>query len=207
MSKINIVDKTGNIVGEAELEEYIFDIEPNEPVVHEAVVQYLANQRQGNKSAKTRSEVRGGGKKPWRQKGTGRARAGSRTSPLWRGGGVIFAPKPRDFSKKMNKKKKNLAIRSVLSDKNQNEELTIINELDFNAPKTKDMIKVLDALDKSKALIVTDTKKDNVVLSSNNIPKVKATTVGEINVYDLLLYDDLVLTKDALDLIQEVYAK
>lgn len=207
MSKINVLDRTGNVVGEVELKEDIFDIEPNEPVVHEAVVQYLANQRQGTQSAKTRAEVRGGGRKPWRQKGTGRARAGSIRSPLFKGGGVIFAPKPRDYSKKMNKKAKNLALRSVFSDKNQNKDLRIVDVLEFEEPKTKEMIKVLEAIDAPKALIVTDTKNDNVVRSSNNIPKVKTTTVNEINVYDLLLYDTLVLTKDALEKIEEVYSK
>lgn len=207
MSKINVLDREGNIVDEIELSEEIFDIEPNEPVVHEAVVQYLANQRQGTKGAKTRSEVRGGGKKPWRQKGTGRARAGTIRSPLWRGGGIIFAPKARDYRKKMNKKAKNLALRSVFSDKNQNQDLRIVDTLEFDVPKTKEMIKILDAINAPKALIVTDQKNENVIRSSNNIPKVQTTTVNNLNVYDMLYYDTLVLTKDALKAIQEVYAK
>ncbi len=207
MSKIDVIDRTGKVVDELELNEDIFDIEPNEPVVHEAVVQYLANQRQGNKSAKTRAEVRGGGRKPWRQKGTGRARAGSNTSPLWRGGGVIFAPKPRDYSKKMNKKKKNLAIRSVFSDKNQSNELKIIDSLDLESPKTKEMVDVIKAIETPKALIVTDKVNSNLIKSTNSIPKVKTTFVGELNVYDMLKYDYLVLTKDAVDLIEEVYQK
>ncbi len=207
MSKIDILNKEGDVVGDIELNEEIFDIEPNEYVVHEAVVQYLANQRQGTKSAKTRAEVRGGGKKPWRQKGTGRARAGSIRSPLFRGGGVIFAPKPRDYRKKMNRKKKSLALRSVFSDKNQNKELRVIDVLEFEVPKTKEMIEILDNIDAPKALIVTPEKDTNVIKASNNIPKVHTTTVGEINVYDLLYYDTLVLTKDALKKIEEVYKK
>lgn len=207
MSTINILDQSGNVVGEVELKEDIFDIEPNEPVVHEAVVQYLANQRQGTQSAKSRGEVRGGGRKPWRQKGTGRARAGSIRSPLFKGGGVVFAPKPRDYSKKMNKKKKNLALRSVFSDKNQNNELKVIDQIVFEVPKTKDMIKFLEAIEAPKALIVTAENEPNTIRSSNNIPKVKTTTVNELNVYDMLLYDNLVLTKDALDKIEEVYKK
>lgn len=207
MSTINVLNKQGDVVGEVELKEDIFDITPNEPVVHEAVVQYRANQRQGTQSAKTRAEVRGGGRKPWRQKGTGRARAGSSRSPLWVGGGVVFAPKPRDYSKKMTKKAKNLAMRSVFSDKNQNGELRIIDTFDIEKPKTKEMIKILDAIKAPKALIVTPQKDEVVLLSSNNIPKVHTTTVQELNVYDMLLYDNLVLTKDALEAIQEVYAK
>lgn len=207
MSKIDLLNNEGNVIGEVELNEDIFDIEPNEPVVHEAVVQYLANQRQGTKSAKTRSEVRGGGRKPYRQKGTGRARAGSNTSPLWRGGGIVFAPKPRDFSKKMNKKAKNLAIRSVFSDKNQNSALKIIDDFKIERPRTKDMVKVLDNLDVDKALIIIPDNNKNIILSANSIPKVDTTSVGEVNVYDLLLYDTLVITKDALDAIQEVYKK
>ncbi|MGI6110383.1 MAG: 50S ribosomal protein L4, partial [Eubacteriaceae bacterium] len=182
-------------------------IEPNEPVVHQVVVAQLANKRQGTKGSKTRAEVRGGGRKPWRQKGTGRARAGTNSSPLWKGGGVVFAPKARDYSQKVNKKVRNLAMRSVFSDKVLNNELRIVDVLDFEAPKTKEMIAVLDAIEAPKALIVTPVKDETVLRSSNNIPKVQTTTVDELNVYDMLRYDCLVLTKDALDKIEEVYAK
>lgn len=207
MSKIDVLDREGNVVGDVDLDEDIFDIEPNEVVVHEAVVQYLANQRQGTRGSKTRSEVRGGGRKPWRQKGTGRARAGTSRSPLWRGGGIIFAPKARDYHKKMNRKAKNLALRSVFSDKKQNDALVVIDKLEFEEPKTKEMIKVLDAIEAPKSLIVTPIKDKNVYYSSHNIPNSKATTVEELNVYDMLYYENLVLTRDALEKIQEVYAK
>ena len=190
MPKTDIFDKQGNVVGSAELSEEIFGIEPNEPVVHQVVVAQLANKRQGTKGSKTRAEVRGGGRKPWRQKGTGRARAGTNSSPLWKGGGVVFAPKARDYSQKVNKKVRNLAMRSVFSDKVLNNEL-----------------RVLDAINAPKALIVTPVKDEFVLRSSNNIPKVHTTTVEELNVYDMLKYDCLVLTKDALDKIEEVYAK
>ncbi len=208
MPKTDILNKQGEVVGEVELSEEIFGIEPNEPVVHQVVVAQLANKRQGTKGTKTRAEVRGGGKKPWRQKGTGRARAGSNTSPVWVGGGVVFAPKARDYSKKVNKKVKNLAMRSVFSDKVLNNELRVLDALTLEAPKTKEMIAVLGAIEAPKSTLIVTPEKDEVVLrSSNNIPKVQTTTVGELNVYDMLKYDNLVLTKDALDKIEEVYKK
>ncbi len=206
MPKIDILDTKGNVVGNTELSERVFGIEPNEPVVHQVVVAQLANKRQGTKGSKTRSEVRGGGRKPWRQKGTGRARAGSSRSPLWIGGGVIFAPKSRDYSKKVNKKVKNLAMRSVFSAKTADQELRVVDAFDFAAPKTKDMVAALDALNAKNALIVTPEKDVTVYLSARNITKVQATTVSELNVYDMLKYDVLVLTKDALAKIEEVYA-
>jgi len=206
MPKIDILDTKGNVVGNTELSERVFGIEPNEPVVHQVVVAQLANKRQGTKGSKTRSEVRGGGRKPWRQKGTGRARAGSSRSPLWIGGGVIFAPKSRDYSKKVNKKVKNLAMRSVFSAKTADQELRVVDAFDFAAPKTKDMVAALDALNAKNALIVTPEKDSTVYLSARNITKVQATTVSELNVYDMLKYDVLVLTKDALAKIEEVYA-
>ncbi|NLN97518.1 MAG: 50S ribosomal protein L4 [Eubacteriaceae bacterium] len=206
MPKMDVLDIQGKVVGDVELSETIFGIEPNEPVVHQVVVALLANKRQGTKNAKTRSEVRGGGRKPWRQKGTGRARVGSIRSPLWRGGGVIFAPKARDYSQKVNKKVRNLAMRSVFSAKYQDEELRIIDTLDFEKPKTKDMINVLNALNAKKALIVLPERNDNVVLSANNIQGAATTTVNELNVYDMLKYDVLVMTKGALEKIEEVYA-
>lgn len=206
MPKIDILDIKGNVVGNTELSERVFGIEPNEPVVHQVIVAQLANKRQGTKGSKTRSEVRGGGRKPWRQKGTGRARAGSSRSPLWIGGGVIFAPKSRDYSKKVNKKVKNLAMRSVFSAKTADQELRVVDAFDFAAPKTKDMVAALDALNAKNALIVTPEKDATVYLSARNINKVQATTVSELNVYDMLKYDVLVLTKDALAKIEEVYA-
>ena len=206
MPKIDILDIKGNVVGNTELSERVFGIEPNEPVVHQVIVAQLANKRQGTKGSKTRSEVRGGGRKPWRQKGTGRARAGSSRSPLWIGGGVIFAPKSRDYSKNVNKKVKNLAMRSVFSAKTADQELRVVDAFDFAAPKTKDMVAALDALNAKNALIVTPEKDATVYLSARNINKVQATTVSELNVYDMLKYDVLVLTKDALAKIEEVYA-
>ena len=206
MPTIDVLDMKGNVVGNAELSERVFGIEPNEAVVHQVVVAQLANKRQGTKSAKTRAEVRGGGKKPWRQKGTGRARSGSSRSPVWVGGGVVFAPKPCDYSKKVNKKVRNLAMRSVFSAKAADTELRVVDSIALEAPKTKSVVEMLSAIDAKKALIVTPEKIDNVYLSARNIPKVAATTVSELNVYDMLKYDILVLTKDALDKIEEVYA-
>lgn len=206
MPKLDILDVKGAVVGSADLSEAVFGIEPNEPVVHEVVVAQLANKRQGTKGTLTRSEVRGGGRKPWRQKGTGRARAGTSRSPLWRGGGVIFAPKSRDYSKKVNKKVKNLAMRSVFSVKAADGELRILDNLSLEAPKTKEMVAVLDAIKAPRALVVTAVKDDVVVKSAANIPGAVATTVSELNVYDMLKYDVLVLTKDALEKVEEVYA-
>jgi large subunit ribosomal protein L4 len=206
MPKIDILDVKGNVVGDVELSEAIFGIEPNEPVVHEVVVALLANRRQGTRSAKTRSEVRGGGRKPWRQKGTGRARAGTIRSPLWKGGGVIFAPKSRDFSKKVNKKVRNLAMKSVFSAKAMDQELRVLDSIAFEAPKTKEMVAVLNNINTNKALIVLPENDANVIRSANNIPDVATTTVQELNVYDMLKYDYLIMTKAALEKIEEVYA-
>ena len=206
MPKIDMLDIKGNVVGEVELSENVFGIEPNEPVVHQVVVALLANKRQGTRGAKTRAEVRGGGKKPWRQKGTGRARSGSSRSPVWVGGGVVFAPKARDFSQKVNKKVRNLAMRSVFSAKAADQELRVVDALALEAPKTKEMVKALAAIKAEKALVVTAEKDETVVRAANNIPKVATATVGELNVYDMLKYDVLVLTKDALDKVEEVYA-
>ncbi|MGL4607961.1 MAG: 50S ribosomal protein L4 [Eubacteriaceae bacterium] len=206
MPKIDILDVKGNVVGDVDLSEEIFGIEPNEHVVHEVVVALLANRRQGTKSTKTRSDVRGGGRKPWRQKGTGRARAGTIRSPLWKGGGVVFAPKPRSFNKKVNKKVRTLAIKSVFSSKVLENELRVIDQLVMEAPKTKEMIGVLNNINAGKALIVLPENNETVIRSANNIPKVQTTTVSELNVYDMLKYDVLVLTKEALEKIEEVYA-
>lgn len=206
MPKIDVLDVKGNVVGDVELSEGIFGIEPNEHVVHEVVVALLANRRQGTRSALTRSEVRGGGRKPWRQKGTGRARAGTIRSPLWKGGGVIFAPKSRDYSKKVNKKVKALAMKSVFSAKVQDNELRVLNQLVMDVPKTKEMIAVLNNINAQKALIVLPENNEAIIRSANNIPKVATTTVNELNVYDMLKYDVLIMTQEALQKIEEVYA-
>ncbi|OFV71818.1 50S ribosomal protein L4 [Acetobacterium wieringae] len=206
MPKIDVLDVKGNVVGDVELSEGIFGIEPNEHVVHEVVVALLANRRQGTRSALTRSEVRGGGRKPWRQKGTGRARAGTIRSPLWKGGGVIFAPKSRDYSKKVNKKVKALAMKSVFSAKAQDNELRVLNQLVMDAPKTKEMVAVLNNINAQKALIVLPENNEAIIRSANNIPKVATTTVSELNVYDMLKYDVLIMTQEALQKIEEVYA-
>ncbi|MCL1913517.1 MAG: 50S ribosomal protein L4 [Eubacteriaceae bacterium] len=204
--KANVVNIQGEVVGEVELNEAIFGIEPNEPVVHQVVVAYLANQRQGTQSAKTRGEVSGGGKKPWRQKGTGRARAGSNRSPLWRHGGVIFAPKPRDYSKSVNKKVKRLAVKSVLSAKYADNELIILDSIRFDEPKTKKMIEVFGNLGANKPLLVIKGNDRNVYKSVSNIPKSKCMPVSNVNVYEMLKYDQLVLTKESLETLQEVYS-
>lgn len=206
MPKIDILDIKGNVVGDVELSEGIFGIEPNEYVVHEVVVALLANRRQGTRSAKTRSEVRGGGRKPWKQKGTGRARAGTIRSPLWKGGGVIFAPKSRDYSKKVNKKVKALAMKSVFSAKAQENEIRVLNQLIMDVPKTKEMIAVLNNINAQKALIVLPENNEAIFRSANNIPKIATTTVNELNVYDMLKYDVLIMTQEALEKIEEVYA-
>jgi large subunit ribosomal protein L4 len=206
MASVAIKNIKGDSVGKIELNDSIFGIEVNKHAVHMAVVQYLANQRQGTKSAKTRAEVRGGGAKPWRQKGTGRARQGSIRSPQWLGGGVVFAPKPRDFSIKLNKKMKRLALKSVLTDKVLNDKLIVLDSLEFSEIKTKAMVGVCKNLDLGKALFVMDGSNENVVLSARNIPGVKTAGVNTINVYDILYYDSLVITKDAIEKMQEVYA-
>lgn len=202
---VKVLNMSGSEVGSVELNENIFGIEVNEHVMHQAVVQYLANQRQGTKSTKTRAEVRGGGRKPWRQKGTGRARQGSIRSPQWTGGGVVFAPKPRDFSFKLNKKVKRLALKSALTTKVNNEKFVVVDELKLNEIKTKEMKKVLDNLKVNKGLVVLEENNKNVVLSTRNIPNVKTAGVNTINVYDILKYESFVVTKEALAKIEEVY--
>ncbi len=208
MANVAVVNMNGENVGSIELNDAIFGIEANEHVMHLAVVQYLANQRQGTQSAKTRAEVRGGGRKPWRQKGkgTGRARQGSTRSPQWTGGGVVFAPKPRSYSFKLNKKVKRLALQSALSTKVAENKIIVLDELTLNEIKTKEMVKVLNNIKCEKALIVMDGSNTNVMLSARNIPNVKTASVNTINVYDLLKYNTLVVTKDAVAKIEEVYA-
>ncbi|MCL1845599.1 MAG: 50S ribosomal protein L4 [Defluviitaleaceae bacterium] len=206
MASVAVLNMKGENAGKIELDDAIFGIEINKHAVHMAVVQHLANRRQGTKSTKTRAEVRGGGAKPWRQKGTGRARHGTSRSPIWTGGGVIFAPKPRDFSFKLNKKLKRLALKSVLTDKVKSDKLIVLDSLALAEIKTKEMVGVCKNLDLSKALIVMDGSNENVVKSARNIPGIKTAGVNTINVYDILNHDSLVITKDAIAKIQEVYA-
>jgi large subunit ribosomal protein L4 len=206
MANVTVYNIEGKKVGTLELNDAVFGVEINDHLVHMAVVQQLANKRQGTQSAKTRAEVRGGGRKPWRQKGTGHARQGSTRSPQWKGGGVVFAPKPRDYSFKMNKKEKALAIKSALTSKVNETKFFVLDDLNFDAIKTKKMKAVLDNFKVEKALIILDKKDDNVLLSARNLPKVRAVVSNSINVYDILKYDTLVLTKDAVAQIEEVYA-
>ena len=207
MPKVNVYNMQGEIVEEMELSEEIFGVEINEHVVYEVVKNQLANKRQGTQSAKTRAEVRGGGRKPWRQKGTGRARQGSIRSPQWKGGGVVFAPKPRDYSYSVPKKVRRLALKSVLTDKLQNNEMIVVDQLSFDAPKTKEMKKVLANLKADKkALIVMAEKDANVIRSANNIPNIATTLVNTINVYDILKYNSFIITKEAVKRVEEVYA-
>jgi large subunit ribosomal protein L4 len=204
--KVDVLNVSGQRVGELELNDNIFGIEVNQHVLYEAVKNYLANQRQGTQSAKNRSEVRGGGRKPWRQKGTGRARQGSIRSPQWVGGGVVFAPKPRDYSYKLPKKVKRLAMKSALSSKVKNDEIIVLDELTMDAPKTKDMVSILKNINSAKkALIVLGEKDDNVLKSARNIPGINTTLVNTLNVYDILNCDTFIVTKDAVQKIEEVY--
>lgn len=202
---VKVFDMSGKETGSIQLNENIFGVEVNQHVMHQAVVQYLANQRQGTKSAKTRAEVRGGGRKPWKQKGTGRARQGSIRSPQWTGGGVVFAPKPRDFSFKLNKKVKRLALKSALTTKVNEQKFIVLESLNFDEIKTKKMVSVLSSLNITKSLIVLENNDKNVILSARNIPNVKTTGFNSINVYDILKYETFVVTKGALSKIEEVY--
>ncbi|HNZ83412.1 MAG TPA: 50S ribosomal protein L4 [Sedimentibacter sp.] len=207
MPKVALYDITGSQIGDVELSDDIFGVEVNTHVMYEAVKNYLANQRQGTQSAKTRGEVRGGGRKPWRQKGTGRARQGSTRSPQWVGGGVVFAPKPRDYSYKLPKRIKRLALKSALSSKVQDNEIIVVDSLVLDKPKTKDMIKVLLNLKAGKkTLVVIPERDENVILASRNIPGVKTAYVNTINVYDILNCDSFLITRDAVNKVEEVYA-
>jgi len=206
MANVDVYDMSGAKSGSMELSDDVFGIEVNEHVLHLAVVQYLANQRQGTQSAKTRAEVRGGGIKPRPQKGSGRSRQGSIRSPQWKGGGVVFAPKPRDYSFKLNRKVKRLALKSALSVKVRDNQLIVLDELKMDAIKTKEMQKVMDNIKAGKALVVIPESDQNVILSARNIADVKTASVGTINVYDILKYENLVVTKSAVEKIQEVYA-
>jgi len=207
MAKVKMLNMAGKEVGEIKLSDEIFGIEPNEYAVQAAIKNYLANQRQGTQSAKTRSEVRGGGRKPFRQKGTGRHRQGSTTDPSQIGGGIVFAPKPRDYSYAIPKKLKRLALKSVLSAKAADKELIVVDELKFEEPKTKEMVKVLENIKADKkALIVMDERDENVIRSASNIKGVRTALVNTMNVYEILNHYSLVLTKAAADKIEEVYA-
>ena len=209
MANVSVYNMKGEEVGKMDLNDAVFGVEVNEHLVHLAVVQQLANNRQGTQKAKTRSEVSGGGRKPWRQKGTGHARQGSIRAPQWKGGGMVFAPVPRDYSFKMNRKEKRAALRSVLSSKVLDNKLCVIEGLSMDAPKTKDFAKVVSNLDLAKAVFViaeNDESRSSIVLSARNMPNVITAAPNTINVFDLLKYDTVVLTKDAAKEIEEVYA-
>ena len=206
MANVSVYNIEGKEVGSLELNDAVFGVEVNEHLVHMAVVQQLANNRQGTQKAKTRSEVSGGGKKPWRQKGTGHARQGSTRAPQWTGGGVVFAPVPRDYSFKMNRKEKRNALLSALSSRVNDKKIVVLDEVKFDEIKTKNFVNVMNNLKLSKALMVINDNDKNVVLSARNIPDVKVSLPNTINVYDILKYDTLVVTKDAVAAIEEVYA-
>jgi 50S ribosomal protein L4, bacterial/organelle len=206
MANVSVYNMEGKEVGTIELNDAVFGVDVNSHLVHRAVVTQLANKRQGTQKAKTRAEVRGGGRKPWRQKGTGHARQGSTRSPQWTGGGVVFAPTPRDYSMKMNKKEKRIALQSALTSRVQENKLIIVDELKFDSIKTKNFVAVLDNLKVSKALVVINDNDQNVVLSGRNVPNVATASTGTINVYDILKYNTVILTKAAVATIEEVYA-
>ena len=206
MANVTVYNMEGNEIGTMELNDAVFGVEINEHLVHLAVVRQLANNRQGTQKAKTRSEVSGGGRKPWRQKGTGHARQGSIRAPQWTGGGVVFAPVPRDYEVKMNKKERRAALKSALTSKVQENKLVVVDSLALAEAKTKEMQKVLTNLKAEKALIVTAGDDQNVVLSARNIADVQTATVNTINVYDVMKHNTVVVTKDAVASIEEVYA-
>ena len=206
MSKIEVLDKSGKKVKDLDLNEAVFGIEPNTSVVHSAVVNFLANQRQGTQSTKTRSEVSGGGRKPWRQKGTGRARQGSIRASQWVGGGVALGPKPRSYSFKMNKKEKDLAVKSTLSAKLNDKEIVVIDSFDMKNIKTAELAKTLKNIKAEDAYVVLPAVDVNVQKSARNIEDVKTCTVNSMNVYDLVKYEKVVLTVDSVKKIEEVYA-
>lgn len=207
MPKVALYNQSGSTVGEIELADTVFGIEPNAHVLHDAVVMQQASQRQGTHDVKNRSEVRGGGRKPWKQKGTGRARQGSIRSPQWVGGGVVFGPTPRSYAYKLPKKVRRLAIKSALSSKVKNDEIKVLEGLELTAPKTKEIVSILSNLKaERKALIVTGTYVDNIALSARNIPGIKFVTAEGINVLDVLNHDLLIITKDAVAKVEEVLA-
>ena len=206
MANVSVYNMEGKEVGTIELNDAVFGVEVNEHLVHMAVVQQLANNRQGTQKAKTRSEVSGGGRKPWRQKGTGHARQGSTRAPQWTGGGIVFAPKPRDYSFKMNKKEKRIALLSALSSKVADNKIVVLDAFNLDEVKTKKFAEVMSNLKVDKALVVIEGENKNVVLSGRNIPTVKVSATNEINTYDVLKYETLVVTKAAVEKLEEVYA-
>ena len=206
MANVSVYNIEGKEVGSIELNDAVFGVEVNEHLVHMAVVNQIANNRQGTQSAKTRSEVSGGGRKPWRQKGTGHARQGSTRAPQWTGGGIVFAPKPRDYSFKMNKKEKRIALLSALSSKVAESKIVVLDEFKLDEIKTKKFVEVMNNLKVENALVVLEGENKNVVLSGRNIPSVKVTATNEINTYDVLKYTTLVVTKAAVEKLEEVYA-
>ncbi len=206
MANVSVFNMEGKEVGTIELNDAVFGVEVNEHLVHMAVVQQLANNRQGTQKAKTRAEVSGGGRKPWRQKGTGHARQGSTRSPQWTGGGVVFAPVPRDYSFKLNKKEKRAALKSALTSKVQDSKLVVVDELKFDEIKTKNFVNVMNNLKVEKGLVVITENDTNVVMSAKNVADVNTTLVNTINVYDIMKAKTAVLTKDAVAKIEEVYA-
>ena len=206
MANVAVLNMAGAQVGTIELNDAVFGVEVNEHLVHMAVVAQLANKRQGTQKAKTRSEVSGGGRKPWRQKGTGHARQGSTRAPQWTGGGVVFAPVPRDYSFKMNKKEKRAALKSALSSRGEENKFIVVDEMNFDEIKTKKFVEVMNNLKVEKALVVLNDNDVNVIKSASNLATVKTAQTNEINVYDILKYDTVVVTKDAVKTIEEVYA-
>ena len=206
MANVSVYNMEGKEVGTMELSDAVFDVEVNEHLVHLAVVQQLANNRQGTQKAKTRSEVSGGGRKPWRQKGTGHARQGSTRSPQWTGGGVVFAPTPRDYSFKLNKKEKRLALKSALTSRLQENKLIVVDELKFDEVKTKNFKQVMDNLKVEKGLVILAENDANTVLSARNLASIDTTLTSQINVYDIMKAGTIVLTKDSAAKIEEVYA-
>ena len=206
MANVSVLNMEGKEVGSMELNDAVFGVEINEHLVHQAVVLQLANKRQGTQKAKTRSEVSGGGRKPWRQKGTGHARQGSTRAPQWTGGGVVFAPVPRDYSFKMNKKEKRAALKSVLTSKVQENKFIVLDELKLAEVKTKEMKKVLDNLKVNNALVIIGDDSENVALSARNIAGVQTASVNTINVFDMLKYNTIIATKSSVASIEEVYA-
>ena len=206
MANVTVYNMEGNEVGTMELNDAVFGVEVNEHLVHLAVVRQLANNRQGTQKAKTRSEVSGGGRKPWRQKGTGHARQGSTRAPQWTGGGVVFAPTPRDYTIRLNKKEKRLALKSALTSRVQEGKFIVVDEMNFGEIKTKNFVNVMKNLNVAKALVVLGEGSDNVVKSARNVADVKTASVSTINVYDILKYNTVVATKAAVAAIEEVYA-
>ena len=206
MANVSVYNMKGEEVVKMDLNDAVFGVEVNEHLVHMAVVQHLAAKRQGTQKAKTRSEVSGGGRKPWRQKGTGHARQGSTRAPQWKGGGMVFAPVPRDYSFKLNKKEKRLALKSALTSRVQDEKFIVLDELKLDEIKTKKFQEVLDNLKVAKAVVITAEDDKNVVLSARNIPTVITSAAGNINTYDIMKYSTVIATKDAVAKIEEVYA-